>query len=123
MNNLKNTVISALDDIKAVNVNILDVKDIATFTDNMIFATGTSTRHVKAITENIVKEVKNISFIPLGVEGEGGSDWVLIDLGDIIVHVMLETTRNYYNLEKLWLPLEANECKANENTTKESVTE
>lgn len=105
MNKLTDIAINALEDIKAQNINIQDVKDITSFTDTMVFATGTSTTHIKAITSNLIKEVKKNSILPLGIEGENNSDWVLIDLGSVIVHVMLEATREYYNLEKLWSPL------------------
>lgn len=102
MNNLLNIVTNTLSDMKARNINTICVKDITTFTDNMIFATGTSSTHVRAISENIIKEVKKTSIIPLGVEGQNEAEWVLVDLGSIIVHIMQASIREYYNVEKLW---------------------
>ena len=92
----------ALDDLKALDVRVLDVSEKSTITEVMIIATGTSTRHVKAIADNLALEAKKQGNQPLGIEGEQGSDWVLIDLVDVVVHIMLQQTRDFYNLEKLW---------------------
>jgi len=94
--------LSALDDLKALDVRVLDVGEKSTITEVMIIATGTSTRHVRAIANNLVLEAKKQGNQPLGIEGDNGSDWVLIDLVDVVVHVMLQQTRDFYNLEKLW---------------------
>lgn len=94
--------LKALDDLKALDVRVLDVGEKSTITEVMIIATGTSTRHVSAIANNVVLEAKKQGNQPLGVEGDNSSDWVLIDLVDVVVHVMLQQTRDFYNLEKLW---------------------
>lgn len=94
--------LKALDDMKAQDVRVLEVGEISTITEVMIIATGTSTRHVRGIADNVTLEAKKSGNQPLGVEGEQGADWVLIDLVDVVVHVMLQQTRDFYNLEKLW---------------------
>lgn len=94
--------LKALDDLKALDIRVLDVGEKSTITEIMIIATGTSTRHVKAIADNLALEAKRQGNQPLGIEGDNGSDWVLIDLVDVVVHVMLQQTRDFYNLEKLW---------------------
>ncbi len=95
-------VLTALDDMKAQDVRVIDVSKKSTFTEVMLIATGTSSRHVKAIADHVALVAKKQGTPPLGVEGEQGSDWVLVDLDDIVVHVMLQQTRDFYNLEKLW---------------------
>lgn len=99
---LKALVLAALDDLKAQDVQVIDVRDKASFTDLMIIASGTSDRHIKALADNVVEAAKKHGEQPLGVEGETSREWVLVDLGDIIVHVMHPQTRAFYNLEKLW---------------------
>ncbi|MDV3237554.1 MAG: ribosome silencing factor [Gammaproteobacteria bacterium] len=99
---LKALVLAALDDLKAQDVQVIDVRDKASFTDLMIIASGTSDRHIKALADNVVEAAKKHGAQPLGVEGETSREWVLVDLGDIIVHVMHPQTRAFYNLEKLW---------------------
>ena len=94
--------LNALDDMKALDVRVLDVGEKSTITEIMIVATGTSSRHVRGIADNLTLEAKRNDNPPLGVEGEQGADWVLVDLGDVVVHVMLQQTRDFYNLEKLW---------------------
>jgi len=99
---LSDLVIEALDDIKAKDVVRLDVRDMTTVTDYMIVASGTSNRHVKALVDNVTEKAKEAGHRPIGVEGEDGSEWVLLDLQDTLVHVMLPKVREFYNLEKLW---------------------
>lgn len=99
---LLDIVLHALDELKAKNVSSLDVRELTSISDNMVIASGTSTRHVKALADNVVVESKKHGFNPIGVEGADGADWVLVDLGDVIVHVMQQSTREYYDLERLW---------------------
>ena len=94
--------LTALEDLKAENIVLLDVSSIASFTDYMIFASGTSTRHVSAIADSVIEAAKAAGRPPQGVEGAEVGEWILIDLGDAIVHVMLPEVRQYYELEKLW---------------------
>lgn len=103
---LKNLVIRALEEIKAVDIRVLDVGRLTTVTDYMVIASGTSDRQIRALADNVVKVVKEKGVQPLGLEGQQESEWVLVDLGDVIVHIMNPSTRAYYQLEKLWLPAE-----------------
>jgi ribosome-associated protein len=95
-------VIDKLDDLKGQDIIALDVQGKSSITDCMIICTGTSTRHVMALADNLVQESRMAGMIPLGVEGQGVSDWVVVDLGEVIVHVMQEESRRLYELEKLW---------------------
>ena len=99
---LSDLVIEALDDVKAKDIVRLDVRDMTTVTDYMIVASGTSNRHVKALVDNVTEKAKEAGHRPVGVEGEDGAEWVLLDLQDALVHVMLPKVREFYNLEKLW---------------------
>ena len=99
---IKDLVINALDDMKGVDVVVLDVRGKSNVTDFMIIASGTSGRHVKAMANSVVVEVKKAGINPLGVEGESTSEWVLVDLVDVVVHIMQAETREFYQLEKLW---------------------
>lgn len=99
---LKDLVTRALDDVKGVDVKVLDVRGKTAITDFMIIATGTSDRHVKALADNVLKEARDAGIRPLGVEGERSAEWILLDLNDAVVHVMLREVRDFYNLEKLW---------------------
>ena len=98
----KKLALEALADLKAAQVELLDVRNVASFTDYMIFASGSSRRHVSAIAESVVEAAGAAGQPPVGVEGEDIGEWVLIDLGDVVVHVMLPDVRLYYELEKLW---------------------
>ncbi len=99
---LSELVVDALDDIKAKDIVRLDVRDMTTVTDYMVVASGTSNRHVKALVDNVADRAKEAGHRPIGVEGEDGGEWVLLDLQDTLVHVMLPKVREFYNLEKLW---------------------
>ncbi|VAW68156.1 Ribosomal silencing factor RsfA [hydrothermal vent metagenome] len=109
---LKQLIFTALDDMKAVDIIELNVRGKTSVTDLLIIASGTSSRHVKSIASNVAIEAKKQGKKPLGVEGEEQGEWVLVDLGDIIVHVMQPHVRQFYDLEKLWSfdePAEATE--------------
>lgn len=99
---LKKVVVQALEDMKANDINILDVRGLTGVTDLMVFASGTSSRHVKSIANSVAVDVKKQGVEPLGVEGEASGDWTLVDLGDIVVHVMMPEARIFYDLEGLW---------------------
>lgn len=99
---LEQLVLEALGDLKAKEIRTIDVKNKTSVTDIIVIASGNSTRQVKALADNVVVRVKERGVEPLGIEGGQGSGWVLVDLGDIVVHVMLPETRDFYNLEKLW---------------------
>ena len=93
---------AALEDIKAQNVVTLDVVGMTSIADRIIVASGTSSRHVKSIADSVIERAKEAGVRPLGVEGDAQSDWVLVDLGDVVVHVMTPATRQYYDIERLW---------------------
>jgi ribosome-associated protein len=99
---LVKTVVAALDDMKAVNVKVLDVRKVTDVSDCMVVASGNSDRHVRSIADRVLERSKVAGFRPLGVEGERDGEWVLVDLNDVIVHVMLPRVREFYALENLW---------------------
>ncbi|ABE54145.1 Iojap-related protein [Shewanella denitrificans OS217] len=99
---LKAFVVDKVDDLKAKDVVVLDVTNQSNITDYMVICSGTSKTHVRAIAENLIVQAKAAGIQPLGVEGRDSSEWVLVDLGDVILHVMQESSRDYYQLEKLW---------------------
>jgi len=99
---LRKIVIDALDDLKAKDVTEIDVREKSGVTDLLVIASGTSSRHVKSIADEVVKKAKHAGNPPIGVEGQREGEWVLVDLGDVIVHVMLPRTREFYGLERLW---------------------
>jgi ribosome-associated protein len=99
---LRDLVVEALDEIKGQDIQMLDVRRMTTVTDWMIVASGTSSRHVQALVDNVAEKAKAAGHRPVGVEGESGGEWVLLDLHDALVHVMLPKIRDFYNLEKLW---------------------
>ena len=92
----------ALEDVKAKDILELDVSSISNVADAIVIASGTSTRHVKALADNVADEARKAGFRPIGVEGERDAEWILIDLGFVVVHVMLPTARKFYDLESLW---------------------
>jgi ribosome-associated protein len=99
---LRKTVIAALEDLKAKDIREIDVRGKTSIADLLVIASGTSARHVKSIADEVVKFAKQAGVMPLGVEGEQEAEWVLVDLGDVIVHVMLPRIREFYGLERLW---------------------
>jgi len=99
---LQDVVTATLDDMKAVNVKVLDVRGLTDIADTMIIASGNSDRHVRSIADRVVEKAKAAGFRPLGTEGERDGEWVLVDLQDIILHVMLPRVREFYGLERLW---------------------
>lgn len=99
---LRELVVAALEDMKAVDIRVLDVHAMTALTDCMVIASGTSDRHVKSLARAVQDRARAAGVKPLGVEGEDIGEWVLIDLCDVVVHVMRPQTRDFYNLEKLW---------------------
>ena len=103
---LRDHVVAALEDLKGVNIVTLDVAALTPMTDHMVLVTGTSNRHVKALVDTANESSKALGIQPLGIEGRESYDWVLVDLADVIVHVMNEEARNFYELERLWSDLD-----------------
>jgi len=99
---IKQLVINAVEDLKAKDVTVIDVRGRTSVTDYMILATGTSKKHAQAVCDNASTEAKAKGLKPLGAEGRDSSDWMLLDLGDVILHVMTEQARHFYDLERLW---------------------
>jgi ribosome-associated protein len=95
-------VVEVLEDLKAEKIENLDVRHLTSITDRMIVASGRSDRHVRAIAEALLERCQARGIAPIGVEGKQGGEWVLVDLADVIVHVMLPRTREFYDIEKLW---------------------
>ena len=99
---LKQLVVEAIEDVKGNDITCLNVAGQTSVTDHMVIACGTSNRHVKSLADNIIDKCKKKGVRPLGIEGEVKSDWVLVDLGDVVVHLMMPATRQFYDLERLW---------------------
>jgi len=99
---LRTVVVGALEELKALEIKVLDVRGLTDIADTMIIASGTSDRHVRSVAQRVVEQTKAAGYRPHGIEGQQESDWVLIDLHDMIVHVMLPRVREFYGLEKLW---------------------
>jgi ribosome-associated protein len=97
--------LDALESLKAQNIVNLDVTALSDVMDSLLIATGTSNRHVKSLANNVVDELKKQGLSPIGIEGLDSADWVLVDYGTLVVHVMLPQARQFYDLEKLWTPL------------------
>ena len=99
---LRQHVIDALEELKAKDIREIDVRGKTSIADLLVIASGTSARHVKSIADEVVRFAKKAGVMPIGVEGEQEAEWVLVDLGDVIVHVMLPRIREFYGLERLW---------------------
>lgn len=99
---LRDLVTAALEDFKAIDIQHIDVSGQNPLTDMFVIASGSSVRHIKSMADNLIVKAKEAGVQPLGVEGDRQAEWVLVDLNDIIVHLMLPQTRAFYNLEKLW---------------------
>lgn len=102
LDELKALAVNAVEDVKAFDVNVVDVNGRSSVSDVLVFASGRSDRQVKSIANNVVLEAKKAGIAPLGVEGMNTGDWVLVDLGDVVVHVMLPQVRDYYGIERMW---------------------
>lgn len=99
---LARNVITDLEEVKAIDITVLDVRTLTSVTDFMIIATGRSKRHARALSENVVRAAKKAGHRPLGVEGEQYGEWILVDLCDVVVHIMVPEARELYQLERLW---------------------
>lgn len=109
---LTELVLAALEDMKAQNVKVIDVRKLTDVADTMVVASGTSDRHVRSIAGRLVEKMKQSGHQPFGVEGERDGEWVLVDLQDVIVHIMLPRIREFYGLEKLWESRESRDSSA-----------
>ena len=101
-NKLKDRVLDSLGALKALDQVCLNVSNLTTLTDYMIIVTGTSSRHSQSLADRVVEDLKKLDIRPLSLEGEGTQEWVLVDYGDVIVHLMSEQARTFYDLESLW---------------------
>ena len=110
---VKDLVVSALEDMKAVDLTVIDVQGKSSLTDYMVIVSGTSSRHVKAMANNVVIEAKKAGIPPMGVEGEQQGEWVLVDMGDVVAHIMMPETRAFYQLEKFWSDVGSDEGESN----------
>jgi ribosome-associated protein len=99
---LENIAVAALEDIKGKDIRVLDVRKLTSLYDTLVIASGDSSRQVKALADNVVEKLRAAGAHIVGVEGEQASEWILVDAGDVVVHVMQPAVRNYYNLEELW---------------------
>ncbi len=102
---IRDLALTVLDDNKGTDVVTMDVRTLTSITDYMIICSGRSTRHVKSLAENVAIKAKEMHISPVRTEGEAESEWVLVDLGDVVVHIMLPATRSFYSLEDLWEPV------------------
>jgi ribosome-associated protein len=110
---LTKVVIDALEDMKAQDIRVIDVRGKTSVTDVMVISSGTSTRQVKSQSERVIEKAKEHGIKPLGVEGEKEAQWVLVDLGDVVVHMMQPEIRDFYHLEKLWATDEITSSESN----------
>lgn len=99
---LQHFVVDKADDMKAADIVIIDVREKSSLTDYMVLCTGNSKRHVSSIAEHVSDQARAANMIPLGIDGEKEGDWVVLDLGDVMLHIMQDEHRNIYQLEKLW---------------------
>jgi ribosome-associated protein len=104
--NLRDLAVNALNDLKAIDLTVIDVREITTIADTMIICTGRSSRHVQSLAENVITEAKRQHVTYLNFEGQKEGEWIIVDLGDVIVHVMQPAAREFYNLEDLWEPVQ-----------------
>ena len=116
LNKLEKTTVDALEDIKGRDIVVLDVRKLTSLFDTIVIATADSTRQAKAMSNNVQEKVKAQGQKVYGVEGEDVGDWVLVDLGGVIVHIMQPTVRQHYNLEELWTPPKATRKRARAET-------
>lgn len=117
ISHLEQIAIEALNDLKALDLITIDIRELTTLADTMIICTGRSNRHVKSLAENVVEKAKQNHQTYIKTEGEKEGEWVIVDLADVIVHIMLPATRAFYNLEDLWEPIEfLREQHANSST-------
>ena len=114
---MKTAVVDALEDVKATDITVLDVTRLTAITSFMIIATASSTRQAKSLAHNVQVKLRELGIDATGVEGEREGEWVLVDLGDIIVHIMLQSARDYYNLEQLWGAAESRRNTAKVDST------
>ena len=113
LNRLQQTAVTALEDIKARDIKVLDVRKLTSFYDTLIIASAESSRQAKALAHHVRDKLKEAGATIVGVEGEESGEWVLVDVGDIVVHVMQPAVRAYYNLEELWeIPATLRRAKA-----------
>ena len=121
---LKGIVVEALDDLKGNDIQVLSVGDISSIADFMVIVSGTSNRHVKSLAENVELEVKKQGVRPIGIEGADSAEWVLVDLGGVIAHIMLPATRAFYDLESLWtLKPDAVQSEAENKTVEQTSSD
>ncbi len=113
---IKLAVVEAIEDIKGFDISVMDVREMTSLASYMIVASASSSRQTKAIANNVLEKLKELGVNARGTEGEREGEWVLVDLGDIIVHIMLPTTRAYYNLEQLWGAAEDTRSASASNT-------
>ncbi len=99
---IKNVAVATLEEMKATDIQVMDVRELTDITDYMVISSGSSYRHVKAIADNVLDALRRRKIRPLGVEGRQKSTWVLLDFGDVVVHVMHPEDRSFYDLEGLW---------------------
>lgn len=118
---LKSLVVEALEELKAQDLVEIDVAGLTSVTDVMVIASGTSSRHVSALAGNVVEKAKDAGLRPLGVEGQQSGEWVLVDLGDVVAHVMMPDTRKLYDLERLWADLPTDAPRTPDNADRHEL--